>query len=742
MLPVVVVFLVLILTLPVLSMEKLAVTDNTGKAPHPVPKITSKVKIDGVLDDEVWENALALTLDYEIFPGTNVKPPVKTELLLLYSDSHVYAAFKAYDPEPSKIRARYTDRDNFPGDDYVAVRFDTFNDSRRVFSICCNPLGVQADMIESTVGGGHQWDAIWDSAGKITDWGFAVEMAIPFSSLRFQEVKGGQVWGLEAMRGYPRGSFHTICLFPVDRNDNCRMCKAVRIIGFKGANQGKGLELDPTLSTIYTQERPAYTEQPFEANEVKAHPGISARWSISPNLTMNAAVNPDFSNVEADAALLDVNTQFAIYYPERRPFFTEGFSIFNTRLLAVNTRAFADPDWGIKLSGKTGRSAIGFFTAQDSITNLIFPGSQNSMTTSLSMNTFGTVARYRSDIGRSSTIGFLVTDREGDDYFNRLGGLDLDLRITPKDRIRVQFLGSQTRYPDQVSVDYAQPDEDFWGTALDLYYFHNSKNMYWYFIYQNLNEKFRADLGFIPQVDYQMYDGGWQYVWRRRAGSWFTMMVLGGSYDYTKGQDGSLLKKGANFWLNYHGPVQSFLDVTGSFGKRTYLGIEFDEKRVVFNSGMQPGLFVLGFKGIVGDQIDFWNVRPGRLLRLNPIIEYKAAPHLVTGVDHVFERLNVDGGTLYTANITNFRAIYHLNRRTFLRAILQYVNYDFNKSLYLFPMDDLQKNLFTQFLFSYKINPQTVLYLGYSDNYDGNQDIRLLQNNRTVFLKIGYALVL
>lgn len=741
-LSIVLVFL-LVVSLPLLSnQKKTAAKKWVQKEPYQVPEVTGKIRVNGVLDEDIWQEALKLTLDYEIAPGYNIKPPARTELFLAYTATHLYVAFKAYDPDPSKIRARLTDRDGFGGDDWVSVMLDTFNDSRRTFNFCCNPYGIQADMIESTVGGGHKWDAIWDSAGKITDWGYAIEMSIPFSSMRFQKTGGEQVWGIDAMRGYPRSANYNFTLFPIDRSDNCRMCKAPRIKGFKGASQGRDLEFDPTLSGIYTQDRKMYSKDEFETSRKEVEPGITARWSISPEVTLNAAVNPDFSNVEADAALLDVNKQFALFFPEKRPFFIEGFSIFNTRLLAVNTRAFADPDWGVKLSGKVKKNAFGFFTAQDNITNLIFPGSEGSLSTSLALNTYGTVARYRRDLGKSSTLGLLVTDREGDDYFNRMGGFDLDWRVTKKDRIRLQYLGSQTRYPGDIAAKYKQPGDDFWGNALDFMYFHGTRKYNWYVAYRDIGERFRADLGHMPQGDYKMYDGGGRYIWRRRAGSWFTLLSLGGSYNYWQDQNNNLLNESFVFKFNYRGPQQSFFVANAVVGKRNFAGVEFNDNKILFTSGMQPGMFVFQLDGIIGDDVDLFNVRQAKIISFNPIIEYKAAPHLVTRIDHLFEQLNVDGVRLYTANITNFHAIYHLNRRTFIRGVLHYVKYDFNMDLYSVNFHNIQKNFFTQFLFSYKINPQTVLYLGYSDNYDGNQAFNLAQNNRTLFLKIGYALVL
>jgi len=139
-----------------------------------VPEVTSKIKPDGVLEEEVWQKALVLELKYEVEPGENIEPPVKTEVLLAYSRTNLYVAFRAYDPEPANIRARVSDRDNIGGQDWVGVILDTFNDERRSFDFLCNPYGVQDDFIETAVGGGGQWDTIWtpadESPAKVTSW--------------------------------------------------------------------------------------------------------------------------------------------------------------------------------------------------------------------------------------------------------------------------------------------------------------------------------------------------------------------------------------------------------------------------------------------------------------------------------------------------------------------------------------------------------------------------------------------
>jgi hypothetical protein len=169
----------------------------------------------------------------------------------------------------------------------------------------------------------------------------------------------------------------------------------------------------------------------------------------------------------------------------------------------------------------------------------------------------------------------------------------------------------------------------------------------------------------------------------------------------------------------------------------------FDENTFYFSISARPsGPFYFRLWGIFGDRIDFSNVQPGNRLLLNPIIQYNVGRRLYFGIDHLFERLNVEGGRLYTANLSNIRMSYQFSRKIFLRVILQYANYTYTPELYSFPVDPKYKNLFSQVLFSYKINPRTVLFLGYSDDYYGSSEIPLTQNNRTFFMKIGYALVL
>jgi hypothetical protein len=499
---------------------------GTVENPYLVPGTGSEIVVDARLIEEAWGNALVIELDYEVSPGENVPPPVRTEVLLTYNTSTLYVAFRCYDPDPSAIRAHLSDRDRIDGDDWVGVILDTFNDERRSFDLMVNPLGVQSDFIESETGGGS-WDGIWNSAGQITDWGYVVEMAIPFNQLRFQRSGKTQVWGFDGVRSYPRSQTHHLGTFPRDRGNNCYLCQAIKIEGFDGASPGHNIEISPTVTGVRTDARREFPDGPLEKQNQKTEIGATARWGLTPNLTFSGTINPDFSQIEADALRLDINQPFALYYPERRPFFTEGADFFDTLKSAIYTRTMRDPRWGLKLTGKGRSNTIGAYVVEDELTNLIFPGSQGSGSTSLAMKSTATVLRYKRDIGSQYTIGALATDREGVNYFNRVYGLDADLRFTQTDQIQLQFIGSYTRYPHAVAEEFGQPGGRFDDRYIAFEWDHATRTHYIWLDYDDVGDGFRADLGFIPRVGFRNVEGGYFYTWNAPEDAWWSMFRAG-----------------------------------------------------------------------------------------------------------------------------------------------------------------------------------------------------------------------
>jgi hypothetical protein len=288
----------------------------------------------------------------------------------------------------------------------------------------------------------------------ITDWGYVVEIEIPFSSIRFQRKTGSQVWGFDAERFYPREHSYKIGLFPRDRSNNCYLCQATKIKGFEGASPGHNIEFNPTMIGFRSDERKNFPLGGLEKQSQEIEFGLTVRWGITPNLTTNFAINPDFSQVEADAQQLDINQRFALSFPEKRPFFTEGSDVFSGLKSFIYTRSIRNPLWGLKLTGKEGVNTIGSFVVRDEITNLIFPGSQGSSATSLDIVNASAVLRYKRDIGSRYNVGLIGTYRKANDYYNGLYGFDLDFRYTPTDQIKFLMLGSSTKYSDQVVNDF------------------------------------------------------------------------------------------------------------------------------------------------------------------------------------------------------------------------------------------------------------------------------------------------
>lgn len=713
-------------------------------SPYRIPQASSPVTVDGNLDDPAWAQAAVIPLRYETRPGENIQPPVTTDCLVIHDTDSLYVAFRAHDPEPAAIRAHLSDRDDAFNDDFVGIVLDPFNDERRGFEFFANPLGVQMDLFQDDVNGDEDesWDAIWDAAGRITDEGYVVEMAIPFHQLRFPQRDGEQTWGFDALRFYPRNQRHRISSHPLDRDVSCYLCQASKMVGFDGIDPGRNMEITPTLTATRVDEREDFPDGPLSDGEADVEPGITFRWGVTPSLTFNAAVNPDFSQVEADVAQLEVNEQFALFFPERRPFFLEGADFFSTPFDAVFTRNVADPAWGVKLSGKQGANGLGVFVAEDEITNLLIPGSQHSEAASRNFKSSDTVLRYRRDMGSSSALGVLVTDRSGDGYSNTLAGVDGLWRFSESNALRFQALGSETEYPGDLAAELGQPLGSFSDHAFQVRFDHDSRRWYAYGRYEDVGRDFRADMGFLPQVDYRFLLGGVERIWWGEEDDWYTQVRFGGDWDRREDQSGQLLEEEYELFFNMGGPRQSWVWLGPGMRRRTFNGVTFDERYINTWFEIQPtGDLFLSLSAEAGDDIDFANTRPGEVLTLEPTVRYNLGRHLRARLTHTFERLDVEGGRLFTANLSQLRLVYQLNLRTFVRGVFQYFDLERDPSLYQDEVEPELQRLLSELLFAYKLNPQTVLFLGYSDTRLGDAATSLTQSDRALFFKVGYAWV-
>jgi hypothetical protein len=709
------------------------------KTPRRVPRAETSIVIDGILDDAAWEKALVMGVNNEVRPGYNIPAPVETDMLLLYDVNYFYIGWRAYDPDPSQIVAHLCDHDDMWDDEWVVIGIDTYNDQRGGYEFASNPLGIQSETASGVHGDGVSWDAIWDSAGEIHDWGYSVEMAIPFNAIRFQSVEGDQIWGVDAVRSWPRDVRHHISLYKRNRDDNCYRCQMDKLIGFAGATPGRDIEITPTVSTIGTQTRDDFPHGAFGATDDEYEIGVSGSWGMTPNITLSTAVNPDFSQVEADAFQLDVNRQYALWYEEKRPFFLESSGTFNN----FYSRSIATPNWGVKLTGKAGRGAFGVLVSEDDITNLILSGPQYSRSVSLDSKSTAVVLRYGHDIGETSNINLYYNGREGHPYHNRVGGIKADFWPTNSINLDIQAEGSRTEYPGEFPEDYGQPDGEFEDTSYRLGLGRYTSGLDVYVNYSSTADDFRTDLGFMPRVGYTHTEAGTGHTWQRGSGSWWTLLNLGGCYTYEAYQDGTPRIRGYNLWFNYDGPKQADANVYGWIGRHEYAGEDFDTWSIDTDACFWPtGSLFLLMEMDYGETIDYENVQTGRIFSIEPLVEFKLGRGLSALIGHTYERFDIDEGRLYTANLTYVRTVYQFTHRVFIRAIVQHESCDFVPGNYPYDVSSEERTLATQFLFSYKINPQTVFFLGYSDGHFGDHEVELTQYERTLFAKIGYAWVL
>jgi hypothetical protein len=563
--------------------------------PVEVRRATTPIHIDAQLDEAVWSEATPIAIAHEWFPTDDVVAPVKTEVFVTYDANRLYVAFRAHDPKPQLIRARYHERDSGTLDDTVGFLLDPYNDDRLAYQFRINPLGVQLDAINSDVEATEDfaWDAIWDSAARITADGYVVEVAVPLQQLRIPSRSGPQTWGFMAMRDYPRDVRHRMRSVKTDTNRDRLVCQFADLHGFEVGSGGRNLEVTPTITGT--------NDDAFDA-------GVSARWAVTPGTSIQATVNPDFSQVEADAAQLDVNTRFALFFPEKRPFFVEGADFFETRLPLVFTRTIADPAAGAKITGKNGPNLYGALFARDEVTNLLIPGDQSSRVAMINDDSMSMFARYRRELGGSATIGTLVSARRGDDYENTVVAADSLYRFTQTDSLRMQLAGSRTAYPDALAALLEQPRGAFEGHAFDARYGHSDRDWNWSAEYSEISPEFRADSGFISQAGIREGEVFLERRFRGGPDRWFRNLYVNGGVDSTREYNGAWTEWGADLGFTYQGPRQAEISFGLAPNQEYYAGRTYQNFRWSSYFSVQATADVaLSLEVRGGEDIDFTN---------------------------------------------------------------------------------------------------------------------------------------
>src|ERR1043166_6407574 len=390
--------------------------------PVVVPRFEKPPTVDGKLDDEVWKSA-ALFKDFvQTNPGDNIAPSKPTEVMMGYDAKTLYIAFHCFD-EPDKIRATVAKRDDIFNEDNVRIYLDTFNDQRRAYILGWNPLGIQADGI-MTEGSGTDFsvDIVMESKGMITSDGWTLEVAIPFKSLRYEAGKG-KLWGVHILRNIDRFNDEFDSWMPTSRDISSQLAQEGHLTGLENISTEHTLEIIPSLTLSETGKRvsalsaiqqaaiPAPLDPGRTLNQpIKMDLGVTAKYGITPTVTLDLAINPDFAQVEADQTVVTANQRFPIFFEEKRPFFLEGIDIFRTPIQAVHTRAIVDPDVAVKLSGKRGKNTFGILLASDNAPGNFSeeerrdPNTLPTIERFLDKNAYVGILRLKRDVGKQNYI--------------------------------------------------------------------------------------------------------------------------------------------------------------------------------------------------------------------------------------------------------------------------------------------------------------------------------------------------
>ncbi|MEP6850834.1 MAG: DUF5916 domain-containing protein [Acidobacteriota bacterium] len=492
--------------------------------PVNIPKISSPITIDGRPDEEAWKTAAVFKDFYQTGPGYNTEPSRPTIAYMMYDEHNLYVAFKCWD-EKDKVRATVAKRDEVFGEDNVRLWLDTYDDQRRAYVLGFNPLGVQQDGIY-TEGNGADFtvDIVMESKGVIEDWGWSVEVKIPFKSLRYTAGKGKK-WGINFARNIDRFNDEFDQWYPDDRDVSGFLVKFGKISGLDEIKYERTLEIAPSVTVSQTGDRLAAREIAagrFVNHPIKPDIGVNLKYTLSPNVTLDAAINPDFAEIEADAPVVSANQRFPIFFDEKRPFFLEGKDIFDSPLQPFYSRTIVDPDFAAKLTGKMGRTTFGFLAASDNAPGNYSEDERTQNTQCLrdqtnnpfvrcpidqflDKNAFFSVLRLKRDFGKNNDIGFFSTTRIFPKNRNYVGGFDGKFKLNDATVMTFQALGTHSRKNfyefDSNSFNYRTGNGLGYFWSLDY-----TKDTHgWYAEAFGRTSDYRADSGFTRRTNTNQY---------------------------------------------------------------------------------------------------------------------------------------------------------------------------------------------------------------------------------------------
>lgn len=704
-----------------------------------VPRAATPPKIDGVLDDAVWETVAPMPTgqwrSYNPNRGDDMPEAYRTEVRVTYDDRSIYFAFRCFDNEPDKIRTNVAKRDSAFSDDWIAISLDSAATGQAAYHLFSNPSASQMDAL-NTSASGEQFDAdmVWFSGAKTTADGYIVEVQIPLQTLRFSEADLVNM-NLVLFRKVSRIGYSYS--WPEMLPGQWVFDRPSRLV-FANLKPRRLVELLPSVTYGVNQQRE--TANTWGSADDAFSLGASGKFGITSGITLDATINPDFSQVESDAFQVQVNQRFPVFFSEKRPFFMEGMGLFNiagtggdsNMRTAVHTRRIVDPIYGSKLTGTIGKTAFGLLNAIDESPTPPFTIEGEPFDVP---NKVTTVARATHGLGRSDYFGGIVTHTHHDGRDNIVAGGDISLRFSNAHQFNATALASRTSGRDTAART---------GNSAQATYSFSTRRWFSLNQIEHYDENFAMETAFYNRTG---FTSAWTFSevnfypkssWMQRIHPW--VFAKYGKDRIQRGNEDFI-----HTGIRFNFTRQGFFNLSSSRGHETWQATKYRVGRVVNIFGNMQTLRWLYLTGnfsrgpaIFYHETDHFQ---GRSQSFSIGTTIQPNQHLSQSIDFFRTRFwrPETGEQIYAINIVNSRTTYQFNKHFLVRVLGRY--------------DSSRDRLLTDFLASYEFVPGTVAHVGYGSLYEkgfgaaeivpgagipDNASDRFVLINRGLFLKASY----
>jgi len=718
---------------------------NEAKIPlSKIPRVHHAPKLEDFLENHPREAELMVTDFRQNTPGDGTPATESTTVYLSYDDKNLYAVFVCHD-EAGEIRAHLSKREASDQDDGVGVLLDTYRDFHRAYFFYSNPLGVQTDAIY-TEGQGYDFsfDTLWDSAGRVTSDGYIVFFSIPFKSLRFSS-DAEQTWGVALYRVILRKGEYDYWPYVTQRVEGLTQ-QFAPVSGLDNVSPGRNIQFIPygLLANdrfLNQPNPPSAATPPAFLDRFEHRAGLDAKFVAKDSLAFDVTLNPDFSQVESDDPQLTVNQRFAVFFPEKRPFFIENAGFFATPVNLFFSRRIADPQFGSRMTEKLGKWTLGALVIDDRR-----PGQRFSAGPYNTRAVDG-VVRVTREFGNQSYIGGFFSSRDFADTSNRVASLDTRLKFSKNWVVDFQAVHSWTRQylnAERNCLSFASSDPIIGsqqGNALWADASYSGRHFLFHADYQDYSPNFCTEMGFVNRIDIRQSNANGGYFWRPEKSK---IVDFGPTASETVNWDhtGVLQDWGAALGFQVDFTKQTTISISRGEAYELFSAIPFRKHSTaaVFSTAPKKWLS-FNSRFVSGTGEDYFPAAPlppflGNVKKLSAGFTLRPSSRFRFDETYLYYRLGARNGStppgfnpgqnIFNNHLMRAKLNYQFTKELSLRLIL-----DYNATIANSNLLDLQTNLgsfdggpiapakqlTTDVLFTYLLHPGTAVYVGYNNGY-------------------------